>query len=400
MTSDDAALSRSHVDTSTSGPDRRPTLITAPFALVTLSTFAYFMAIGALLPTLPRFVEDELNGSSIGVGAAVGSFAIAAALLRPFAGRMGDLRGRRVLVMGGSALVGVSVLGYTVADSLAVLIGLRLITGLGEAAMWVGAATAIQDMAPEDRRGEAASYFSVALYGGLAFGPFVGEWILRAYSFESVWLAAGASALVASALGWWTPRRVTADRQPFRLLHPAALGPGLVLLLGLVPFTGFSAFISLYGPEVSIEDVAPLFLVYGCLVLAVRIIGARLPDLLGWRRSSVIALTALGAAGLVLGSWGSAPGVWVAMVGLAAGMSLLFPALFSATVASAPEHERSQAVGTFSLFFDLAGGITPPLLGLVVSFASYRWAFALSGVVALLGLVVAFRIRVAEYQPE
>ncbi len=32
----------------------------------------------------------------------------------------------------------------------------------------LGAATAVQDMAPDDRRGEAASYFSVALYAGLA----------------------------------------------------------------------------------------------------------------------------------------------------------------------------------------------------------------------------------------
>ena len=64
----------------------RGRLITAPFALVTLSTFAYFA-----------------------VGFVVGAFAIAAAVLRPFPGRFGDLRGRRILIVGGSALVGVSV---------------------------------------------------------------------------------------------------------------------------------------------------------------------------------------------------------------------------------------------------------------------------------------------------
>src|SRR3954463_3627562 len=146
-------------DSGTDGPRGR--LITASFVLVPLSTFAYFMAIGALVPTLPRFVERELGGGSIAVGAAVGVFAFAAAALRPFAGRAGDLKGRRILVVGGSATVGISILGYVVADNLAVLVALRLLTGVGEAAMWVGAATAIQDMAPDDRRGEAASYFSV-----------------------------------------------------------------------------------------------------------------------------------------------------------------------------------------------------------------------------------------------
>ena len=373
----------------------RERLVTIPFALVTASAFAYFMAIGALLPTLPRFVERELGGGSIAVGAVVGSFAISAALLRPFAGRLGDLRGRRILVVGGSLLVGLSVLGYTVADSLAVLIALRLVTGLGEAAVWVGAATAIQDMAPDDRRGEAASYFSVALYAGLAFGPFVGEYLLRSGSFDTVWVTAGLSALVAAVLGWWTPHKVASEPQPFRLLHPSAIRPGLILFLGLLPFIGFSAFVSLYGPSVDIDDVAPLFLVYGILVLAIRVVGARLPDALGSRTASSIALGIVGAGGLLLGAWAAAAGVWMATVALALGMSLLFPALFAATVAAAPEAERSQAVGTFSLFFDAASGVAPPLLGVVVALASYRVAFAVAGVVALAGIALVQRQHTA-----
>lgn len=370
----------------------RPRLITAPFAMVTLATFAYFLAIGSLLPTLPRYVEESLGGGSVAVGVVVGGFAFSAAVFRPLAGRTGDLRGRRILVVGGSLLVGVSVLGYAVADTLVALIGLRLVTGVGEAAMWVGAATAIQDMAPEDRRGEAASYFSVALYGGLAFGPMAGEILLRRGGFDTVWIAAGAAALVAAVLGAWTPRRTAGEPQPFRVLHPAALGPGLVLLMGLIPFVGFAAFVPLYGPTVSIDDVAPLFLLYGCLVLVIRVLGARIPDRLGWRRASAGALGMLAAAGLMLGVWQAAIGVWVATFGLAVGMSLLFPALFSATVTAAPPNERSQAVGTFSLFFDVAGGVAPPLLGLIVAVGSYQLAFGASGAVALAGLLVVARL--------
>lgn len=367
-------------------------MVTLPFVMVTAATFGYFTSLGTLLPTLPRYVEDELGGGGVAVGVVVGSFAFSAAAVRPLAGRLGDLRGRRVLIVGGSALAGFSMLGYALVDDLPALVVLRLITGLGEACVFVGAATAIQDMAPEDRRGEAASYFSVALYAGLALGPVLGEWLLAEHGFDTVWLAAGSAALAAMVLGLGTPAMPPGDRQPFRFLHPAAVGPGLVLFLGLLPFIGFAAFVALYGPAVSIDDTAPVFLLYAGLVLAIRVAGARLPDQLGWRRASTIALVATAAGGLVLATWGAAAGVWVATALLSVGMALLFPALFAAMLASVPLAERGQAVGTFSLFFDLASGIGPPLLGVVVSLASYRWSFAVAGVLALTGLYAVARL--------
>jgi predicted MFS family arabinose efflux permease len=266
--------------------------------------------------------------------------------------------------------------------------------------MWVGAATAIQDLAPDDRRGEAASYFSVALYAGLALGPALGESVLDRSGYDAVWIVAGVLALVAAVLGTATPKGVSHQLQPFRLLHPTAVPPGLVLFLGLLPFVGFSAFLSLYGPEVQVDDVAPFFVLYGGLVLVIRIVGARLPDQLGWRRASTAALVVLGGAGVLLGVWASSAGVWVATFFLALGMSLLFPALFSSMVASVPASERGQAVGTFSVFFDLASGIGPPVLGLVVSLVSYRAAFAVAGLCALGGLALLPRLTVRDQSVE
>src|SRR5215218_8759073 len=100
----------------------RSRLMTLPFALITLTTLAYFTALGALLPTFPKYVEDELHGGGVVVGVAVGIFSISAAVLRPWAGRLGDRRGRRLLVVGGSLLVAVSVAGYALVDNVAILI--------------------------------------------------------------------------------------------------------------------------------------------------------------------------------------------------------------------------------------------------------------------------------------
>jgi MFS family permease len=368
-------------------------LVTSRFAIVTMATFAYFVAVGALVPTLPKYVEDRLEGGGVAVGVVVGAFAVSAALARPWAGRLGDVKGRRILVTGGAGLLGVSVCAYALTDAIVPLVALRLVTGLGEAAMFVGAATAIQDLAPDDRRGEAASYFSVALYAGLAFGPSAGEWLADRHGYHALWLAAGGCAIVAALLGLGTPNEADiAAAKPERLLHPAALGPGLVLMLGMVPFAGFSAFLALYGEGIGLDDVGVVFLGYAGAVLVIRMFGARLPDRLGWKVASTIALVAVTAAVVLLAAWASVAAVWLATAAFAIGMSLLFPALFSAVVAQVPEDQRSQAVGTFSLFFDLANGLGAPFLGLVVALSSYRGAFAASAVIAALGFLAQVRL--------
>jgi MFS family permease len=369
-------------------------MVTGRFLIVTLATFAYFLALGSLLPTLPRYVEDELGGNGFEVGLVVGAFAVSAAVVRPWAGRIGDRYGRRILLSGGALLVGVVTLAYTQVDAIPALVGLRLLTGLGEAAVFVGAATATQDMAPSDRRGEAASYFSVALYSGLALGPALGEHLADTSGYHRVWIVAGGASLLAALLGLGTPHIAAPDApKPTSLLYPAALGPGLVLMLGLIPFTGFAAFLAVYGPDIGLEDTGPVFFAYAGMVLAIRIFGAKLPDRLGWQRASTIALASVGFGALVVAVWASVAAVWIAAGALGLGMSLLYPALFSAALDGVPEHERSQAVGTFSLFFDLSQGVGAPLLGLVVALSSERGAFAVAALLAGTGFWAQNRLR-------
>jgi MFS family permease len=366
-----------------------PPLLTRRFVLLTLSTFLYFTAMGTLVPTLPRYVKDELGGGGFEIGLAVGSFALAAGVLRPFAGKLGDARGRRLLVVGGSAIFAVAALGYIPATSLAALVLARVVAGVGEAAMWVGSATTSQDLAPPDRRAEAASYYSVALYSGMAIGPTLGEAIARGPGFDVLWLVTAGLALGSCLLGLSTPKaRPAVPPAPGKLLQREAFAPGTVLLLGMIPFVGFSAFLPVYGEEVGMDDVGPVFAVFALCVLGIRIFGARVPDRLGVRLLGTTAITASILGVLIPAVWQSTASVWLCVPFFAVGSALLFPALFAAALSKVSESERGKAVGTFSIFFDLAGGVGVPLLGLVVSAAGIRWAFGVGAICGALSLLV------------
>jgi MFS family permease len=372
-------------------PDGR--LVTPLFALITASGLCYFMAIGALLPTLPRYVEDRLDGSGFEVGLVVGAFAVSAALVRPMAGRLGDVVGRRTMAVAGAAIAAVSIVPLGLVHAVWFLVAVRLVTGLGEAAFFIGAATAAQDLAPDHRRGEAASFFSIAIYGGLAFGPAAGEWIYRNHGSDTTWLFSAGLAALSMGLAAFIPGDLgrTPDPPARRgVLHPAAVLPGSVLFLGLIGFTGFAAFVPLYVDEIGVADAGPFFFAYGVIVLGVRIFGAKIPDRLGAVRTSTIALVAIASGISVVAALPTATGLWIGTVTLSIGMSLLFPALFILAVNGAPAAERSHAVGTFSLFFDLSQGLGAPILGILVTvFGAERAAFVGGAVMAVLGLVMA-----------
>ncbi len=192
-------------------------LLSKPFLLAVLTILGVSFTIGMLLPVLPLYAKGPLGTGNLGVGLAVAAASPTALLFQPLAGRIGDRRGRRVLVIFGPLIVAVSVAAYTFADTLWTLVLLRLVTGVGEGIVFVGAATVINDLAPEHRRGEAVSLYSLGVWGGLALGPVVGEAVLSHASFDAVWLTASGCAFLAAVAGF----ALTGD--------PAGNGPACVI---------------------------------------------------------------------------------------------------------------------------------------------------------------------------
>ncbi|MDQ3645339.1 MAG: MFS transporter [Actinomycetota bacterium] len=367
--------------------------MTRPFLLVMWSTLAYFICVGALLPTLPLYVEGPLGGGTVAVGMTIGIFSLAAVLIRPFTGRVGDTRGRRPLLVAGAAVVGVAVLGYLVVDSLALLLVLRIVAGAGEAAFYVGAASAINDISPDERRGEAFSYFSLALFGGLALGPILGEQALEWGGYDSAWIVAASGALLAALVALKVPetRPDTDDDRPrgkTPLVHRAGLLPGTILAAHIWGLASFISFLPLYVLDLGLQGSKYIFALHSGILLVIRSLGARLPDRLGPRLSARASLSCSTVGLAVMAIWGTVPGLIVGTILFSIGHSLLFPALMILAINGAPASERASVVSTFTAFFDLAFGLGAVSAGAVAAVLGYRGAFAASGVAAFSGLVL------------
>lgn len=375
---------------------RRARLLTPAFLVISAASMAYFLSLGVLVPAVPLYVGGPLAGGEVAVGLAVGVFSISGFLFRPWAGRLGDRRGRRPIIVGGAAIVTLSVLGYLLAESAPVIVGLRFVTGIGEAFFFVGAASAIADLAPEERRGEALSLFSLALYAGIGLGPILGEAAVELLGFGAAWVGAGALAAAAGLLGLAVPEtRPDAEeiQAAAALIHRAAIRPGVILWTNLVAMAGYFAFLPLYAPEAGLKGSRLVFLLFSTVVIAVRSAGARIPDRIGPRRASLGALVSTAVGMLVLASWSGPAGVLSGTVVLAVGQALAFPALMTLAMRGVPPSERGSLVGTFTAFVELSFGLGPVLLGFVAEGFGFRGAFLAAAMVALSGLLLLPQAR-------
>lgn len=372
-------------------------LLTRPFVLTVLAELALCMSIGMLIVIIPLYANDELGVGSLGVAIAVGAVSPAILLSQPLAGRIGDRKGRRVLIVGGALVAAASIAGYALASSLALLVVFRLLTGLGEAALLVGAATLVTDIAPERRRGEALSIYSLGLWAGLALGPLLGELVLGDDRFLAVWLLAAGFCLFAAAIGSFLPETAPArpEIDPWtrsRIIHPAAIGPGLVLAVTVFGFAGLGTFAALYARELGMDGAGTVFLVFSIVVVATRIVARKAPDRLGPKRASGTALLLISAGLLTIGLWNTPAGLYAGTIVLAFGQALAFPALMTLALSGTPATERSSVVGTFTAFTELGFAIGALSLGVIASHLGYDGLFVACAVGPLLGALLLTRL--------
>ncbi len=375
-------------------------VLTRDFLVLIASGFFAMAGFASTMPLLPRYVEGELGGSPVEVGVALGIFSVSAVFARPLVGRLGDQRGRRFIIIAGTALTGLIVAAHALAASLPALYAVRLAMGATQGAFFVGAATLVNDLAPVERRGEATNFFSVSVYGGMALGPLLGEVVERATNFQLAFVAGGVALGVASLLALGLPAdRVTlaaagTDGPPGGraggLIHPAAVVPGLILMGGLVTFTALNGFMPLYVEERGLGSAGTVLLIYGLLVLVMRVVGSRLTDRFGTLRMTTISLIGQAAGMAVMGWWASQFGLYLGAAVLAIGGSFLYPTLLTAAVYGVADHERARATSTFTLAFELSAGLGGPILGVVAALTETRGAFFAAAVASLASLPLLY----------
>ncbi len=337
------------------------------------------LAIGVIIPVLPRLVESFTHGDAGRAADYVGLFGAVWSLMQfvasPVQGALSDHFGRRPVLLVSIFGLGADYVLMALAPSLAWLFVGRVISGITAASFSTANAYIADITAPKDR---AASFGLMGAAFGIGFiiGPAMGGLFGQINPRLPFWISAGLAFLNGLYGLFVLPESLPKERRaPFRLANANPLGslrlltayPGL-LQLGCVFFLYFLAFQPLQSVTVLYTSfryhwsMVSLGLFLGGIGLANIVVQGRLvkPVVARFKERGALYIGLLfGAAGMFI--YGRAPnGFWFwAGVPLYAIVGLVQPGVQGMMTRRIGPHEQGRLQGANSSIMAMTGLIGP-----------------------------------------
>lgn len=391
---------------------RPPSVVRTLWAVV-LFTLLCYMVIGLQMAVTPLFVREKLGFSSAMAGFAVSVQYLATFVTRVGVGRRIDTQGPRHVVLiglGAGVLCGLfitaaALLAEWPTMALVCVFAGRIILGFAES--WVSTAVIVWNI----RRVGAAntaqviSWNGVCSYGGIAVGAPVATVLYHSQvaSLFSGYCGVGLMCTLLMLIGLPLALRQPAVAplsgvrpQSFFKTLSSVWSFGLALATGSIGFGAISALLALYFADNHWNGIATALALFGIVFVLTRFVFTKQIARYGGASVAIVSLL-VEALGLSVLSWAPTP-FWACLgAGISgAGFSLVFPALGVGAVAQVGAENRGSAIGAFSLFLDIAIGVSGPLLGLIIPVWEYGPMFEVTALVCLAGMALCFVLKSRE----
>lgn len=166
--------------------------------LLLLNLFIAFLGIGLVIPVLPTLM-NELGITGTTIGYLTAAFAIAQLIVSPFAGKAADKFGRKIMIVIGLFIFGISELLFGIGKEIEMLFLSRILGGISAAFIMPAVTAYIADITNLDTRPKALGYMSAAISTGFIIGPGIGGFLAE-FGTRIPFFFAGALGTIAAIL--------------------------------------------------------------------------------------------------------------------------------------------------------------------------------------------------------
>jgi len=391
----------------------------AAFLFIFITVALDMLALGVMIPVLPKLIIEFEHGNMADAAGAAGLFGFSWAAMQfvfsPLLGAVSDRRGRRPVILLSNLGLGLDYLLMALAPSLSWLFVGRLISGVTSASFSTAGAY-IADVTPEEERAAKFGMLGAAFGLGFVVGPAIGG-LLGGVSLRLPFYVAAGLSLANALYGFFIlPESLPAEkRAPFAWSKANPIGaltllrshPGL-LGLAVVSFLANMAHDSLPSVFVLYTDYRYHWgerMVGFCLAavgIATTIVAALLVGplvkRLGERNALLIGL-AFGAAGFGVYGWAPTGGWFLAGIPLMAIWGLAGPSFQALMSRRVEQSAQGRLQGALASMSGITGMVGPLLFTQIFAFGISSKSLRLPGapfwMSALLlsaGLLVAFLV--------
>jgi DHA1 family tetracycline resistance protein-like MFS transporter len=358
----------------------------AAFAFVFVTVVLDMLALGIMVPVLPKLIIEMSSGDIARAASVTGVFGFTWAAMQfvfsPVVGALSDRHGRRPLILMSNVGLGADYVLMALAPSLAWLFVGRVISGITAASFPVASAY-VADVTPEEQRAARFGMLGAAFGLGFVVGPALGGLLGQIDLRLPFWVAAGLS-LANAGYGYFIlPESLPPERRvkvtwhlasPFGSLKLLGSKPALLSLAG-ASFLYFVAHESLpsvfvlystYRYSWTERDVGLSLAVVGvCTTVVQAALMGPVVKRLG-ERNALLAGLAFGVIGFVL--FGTATRGWMFLAGIPfiALWGLAGPSMQSLMTHKIEPDEQGRLQGAISSMRGVTGMIGPLLFTLTL----------------------------------
>ena len=363
---------------------KRETLLTRPVILLAFIAFAALFGFQLLLSVVPLYA-GKAGGGSLGAGLATAAFMLSTVFAQAQMPRVLDRFGYRMILAVGLLFLGLPAFFYVAAQTLASILTVTLLRGVGFGIATVVFAALMVEFAPPGRRGEALGLLGVAIALPAIFCTALGIWLVERFSYEPVFLLGAIAPLLGIAAIFGirvvpAPRREGAERTAGFF---AGLGRGPLLRIFLIfAATTTAAGVIVTFLPLAITSGSGLFSAAGALLVVgvASAAGRWWAGRFGDRRTAPRLLLPPGLLAATLGMV-ALPSGGALLVGGAVLFGIGFGLLQNATLVLMMERvsEGEYGLGStlWNVAFDAGTGLGAFLFGFVIAAVGYSWAFQL-----------------------
>jgi MFS family permease len=368
-------------------------LLNPQFCLIAITNFCLFLVVSTL-NFLPVIIV-EMGGTKWDVGMVMGSIGITSFGCLPLLAPLIDRYGRKIFILAGILVIGVSNAGFLLFETYSpLMILIRLIQGIAFAGCFNGCATAIVDLVPEENRAQGIGFFGV--FGSLAVsvGPYLGELFLAHWGPKIYFLLLVLYGVVGflTALMIKEPQWKSA-RHAISGFFPTAFQNGYMAMMAMAVIfgSGFAAmntFFPLFAKTLGLQ-AGIFFVCYGFSLILLRLLLGQLADRVNRDR---LILGCLIGFGVTLGATSQISSLYqICLLGLLFGVvqGLSYPAMMARMVDRSSPDNRAVVVALFTGSFGVGINLSVLAWGAVADFSGLPFMFLLGSFTMFLSAAIA-----------